>query len=86
MIASASKVGKSDGEISSSSKNKSKLASEASPTLTIESEPGDLDVSGRKRRKRSSKKSKSSRDKPSRKGETFPTASDHDGRGDGSLK
>ena len=66
MIASASKVGKSDGKISSSSKKKIKLDSEASPTLTIESDLGGLDVSSGKGMKHSSKKGKSSGDKPPR--------------------
>ena len=75
MIASASKVGKSDGKISSSSNKKSKLDTEASPTLTIESGLGGLDISSRKGMKHSSKKGKSSGDKPSSKSESFPKAS-----------
>ena len=82
MVASASKVGKSDGEISSSSKKKNKLASEASPTLNIKSELGDLDVSSRKRMKHSSKKGESSGVKPSSKRETFPKASARDAEGE----
>ena len=81
MVASASKVGKSDGEISSSSKKKNKLASEASPTLNIMSELGDLDVSSRKRMKHSSKKGESSGVKPSSKSETFRKASARDAEG-----
>ena len=66
MVNSASKVGKSDGKISSSSKKKIKPASEASPPPSNESGLGDLHVSVRKGMKHSSKKRKSSGDKRSR--------------------